>query len=132
MANCEGTVWRSTVKKKVTGTIKEKAVFEITKEEANGNFTGRFQSSSGGPEDIKGNCSASHLWFVKPNANPVLRYEGDVSGSGTDKRIDGERSELGVTLKEERQSKLENEALAGPDDWISEQGTTFATEVAKL
>jgi hypothetical protein len=131
MANCAGVAWGSVVKKKVTGTTKERASFEITNEAANGDFTGVFTFSNGTKEAINGNCSTTHIWFVRPSANPAFRYEGDIVTLGGKKTVPhGERRQPVTPLKNQRQSKLTTPP-PGPDDWIAEQGTTITTKTAK-
>ena len=136
MPNCEDFAWFSVVFRRGTSIKLEIGAFVIKHREVNGDFTGTFFHSDGREEEISGNCTASHISFDKPRSSPRHRYDGAVSdcdGFLCVKFGDGERNEHGgVPLNEQRQSKAESAALAGPDDWIAEQGTTFTEALARV
>jgi hypothetical protein len=117
MANClDDKDWSSKVPKDAS---KEKGKFKITKEYSNGDFEGRFKDDSGPTEDIRGNCSAATIWFLKPAHDPSFLYSGTFLYVGSEKRfIEGTREPVSVELADGKRSRK----LAG-DEWEADKIT---------
>ena len=118
MANClDDKKWKSKVPKNAS---KESAEFKISRDLGNGDFEGKFKVDGGSTEDIKGNCSAATIWFLRPAESPLYLYSGHFIYVGDDRKfIDGTKESRSEILADGKRPR--NKPLG--DEWTAEKAT---------
>ena len=107
-------IWRSEIKRPrvLEGHLR------INTEDADGIFTGVFTDTAGKDEEVRGRCSGTKIYFLRPADVPAFYYEGSFL---SDDHIMGTQTPLPVSIAK---------GILASEEWEGTKVNTFESSSA--